>query len=227
MRHAIRFVIPLVFATISARAQQSDEAALRQKTEAIKAGAAKLAESGRKEEALRLVALADELKALADPPGVRELLTEQELLLAELGARKKVIDAELQKVSRSVRNPDDPALQQLRADQTDVNRKFKIAQDALEFTRHSTGTRRRILHMRVAAEHLRQAGMFALTRKLLAKAAAEEQTFAEAEEKAAGKDHESLKPTDPQKNGEVEELRKELQKVRAELDEVRKQIKPN
>src|SRR4051794_24158669 len=120
MRHAILFAIPLVLVVMSARAQQADDPRIRERAGAIRAEAAKLAESGRREEASRLVAIADDLTAIADhhvlnmrPPGPEsELDSLRDRLIKTIQRQKEL--------SRSLRNRNDPALQKVRHDIVEI-----------------------------------------------------------------------------------------------------------
>lgn len=230
MRRAIRFGLICIFlgpGSAAVLGDQSEE--LRQKAAVIKAESVRLAEIGQKGEALRLATIADDLMSLADrfdPEPRRGAISGPARVLVSLNALLQDRQKLLHDYERRMRNPNgDPTVRRLREEISDLKREIsRVAletQNAGKIEEAAT----RILHLRVAADHLQQAGMLDLAGQALIKAAVLDQEILENQKRLNGKEPTPPAPMDPQKNAEADELRKEMDKLRIELEQLRKQAK--
>jgi len=224
MRYAMILSISLVFVGATARAQNDRSAEIREKIEVVQTAAAKLAEAGHKEDAERMTDVTNYLKALGSRPfTIAPIKSRSESAIKKLTTQRDFVSAKITSLTRKLRKPADPALTPLVRELKELNSEILTLQNGND----REETREKIQHLRIAAEHLRQARMFDLTKQLLSTAGKMEMEIAEDEAKAAGLSQENPKPAEPPKNAEMDELKKEVAKLRAENEELRKQSKPN
>ena len=214
-------------ATSARAADQSEE--LRQKATVIKTEAVRLAEAGQRGEASRLATIADDLMSLADrsdPEPRRGTVSGPTRVLASLRALLQDRQKVLHDYERRMRNPNgDHAVRKLRDEifelKREITRVERDAQNAGQIEEAAS----RILHLRVAADHLQQAGMLDLAGRALLKAGVLDQELLEVQRRLKSKDQTPPPPQEVPKNVEAEELRKEMEAMRAELEDLRKQAK--
>lgn len=211
-------------------AQEPDQ--LREKARALKQEAAALAKQGRGDAAEQM-----ERQSL-------QLLREADRIAAKRGGpeeARSAIEAEIREVKQHIQDlmAKEKALGESRAPEVDraaVREQIAQAHARIAEFRHRLEGRSRppeemehharriaealekLQHIRVAAEHLKAAGAHDLAMQLMEKAQAMEKEIAEAKRQVEGAAGHAADPRDL----EMQELRRQNQRLRAELDELRR-----